>query len=102
MGGEEFAARVASSGRIVGLSAGMNTAEFDAALVGVEYLEEPGTGRRRSSILRRDYGLLEATFRTDGSDWWCDSIIVEFHRLLTDSKLSFEWEPLIGERLSTP
>ncbi|MCA2217994.1 hypothetical protein [Jidongwangia harbinensis] len=101
MGGEEFAARVASSGTVLGLSAGVPTAEFDAALAGIEYLEEPGTGRRKSSILRRDYGLLEATFRKDGADWRCDSIIVEFHRLLTDNKLTFEWEPIVGERFST-
>ncbi len=78
----------------------MADVEFDAALIGVEYLEEAGSGRRKSSVLRRDYGLLEASFRTDGVNWRCDSIIVEFHRLLTDSKLAVEWESLIGERLS--
>lgn len=100
MGGEYFAARVASSGTVLGLSTGMADVEFDAALIGVEYLEEAGSGRRKSSVLRRDYGLLEASFRTDGVNWRCDSIIVEFHRLLTDSKLAVEWESLIGERLS--
>jgi hypothetical protein len=101
LSGEGFAVRVASSGTVLGLTVGMTTADFDARLGSLSYLEECASGRRKSSLLRRDYGLLEATFRADQSAWVCQSIAVEFHRLCTNGELATEYAPFIGEKLPT-
>lgn len=101
MTGEEFVARVATSGSVLGLSIGKTADEFDARL-GLEFLEERVGGKRRDSLLRRDYGLIEATFAVSDQGPWCTSIILEWHRLLVDDKLAAEYAPIIGGEIHQP
>lgn len=62
---------------IWGVSTGADLADVTAAL-GTEYIDD-SYGRQGSRILRRDYGLFEATFVGEPK-WICKSITVEVHR----------------------
>ncbi|PKV88515.1 hypothetical protein [Streptomyces sp. TLI_146] len=78
MNGPKFIARVIEAGSLFGFSVGVKLVEAEKTIT-LDYIEEI-QGRRGARMLRRDYGLFEATFG-DESDWTCRSIILEIHRL---------------------
>lgn len=52
-------------------------------------------GRQGSRLLRRDYGLFEATFAGEPA-WRCSSIIVEVHRLASTEDVAGEMSQVEG------
>jgi hypothetical protein len=87
MTGAEFFADIIVSGTVFGLRVGDSVDRFDADLR-LGFIDELH-GRRGSRLLRRDYGLFEATF-SDEASWRCTGIIVEVNRLAATDEIAAE------------
>ncbi|MEV4740475.1 hypothetical protein [Streptomyces sp. NPDC049555] len=72
----DFYAHVATHGKVLGAGIGSGPAEWEAAL-GPDHLDD-----RSEGLLRRDYGLVELSFRQEGDAWPCFAVSVQVHRLL--------------------
>jgi hypothetical protein len=94
---DKFFADIVMSGRIFDLRVGDGISEFDSRLR-FGCIEE-SYGRKESRMLRRDYGLFEATFIA-GPSWRCSNLIIEVHRLASTVGLVDEVRRLEG--LSLP
>ncbi|ORT54576.1 hypothetical protein [Streptomyces sp. CB03238] len=75
----DFYAHVATRGDVLGAGIGTTPAEWEARL-GPDYLDD-----RSHGLMRRDYGLLELSFREDKDAWLCFGISVQVHRLIHDT-----------------
>ncbi|MFI1782624.1 hypothetical protein [Streptomyces rubiginosohelvolus] len=87
MTGAEFIAYAIATGSACGVKVGDNIEKFDFAIP-LSHLDDV-SGRGSSRTLRRDSGLLEATF--GGSpDWSCQALSLQIHRMVHSKDLRDE------------
>ncbi|SOD67133.1 hypothetical protein SAMN06297387_1292 [Streptomyces zhaozhouensis] len=72
----DFYVRTATRGTVCGLGAGSLPTEWDLVLGG-DCVDDVRKGR-----MRRDYGLLEASFLRREGEWQCTTVSVQVHRLV--------------------
>ncbi|GII91907.1 hypothetical protein [Sinosporangium siamense] len=87
MTGAELLARTLVTGEVFGVSAGASR-EAIAEGLGRDFAEEVG-GRSGLRVMRRDYGLIEATF-SEEREWTCTWMRIELHRLALQENLLHE------------
>ncbi|WP_331764069.1 hypothetical protein OG944_38675 (plasmid) [Streptomyces anulatus] len=94
MTGAEFIAYAISTGSVCGVKVGDSVERFDGA-VPLSHVDDV-SGRGNSRTLRRDSGLLEATF--GGSPAWsCQALSLQIHRMVHSKNLRDE----VSDKLDT-